>query len=68
MRARPHPYRSRSALPPTEARTVDPLARAQRVAEVLVLGWAALRLVLCSLHGLDFEGCIALVLLARRFA
>ncbi|MGH7295393.1 MAG: hypothetical protein ACRELB_10690 [Polyangiaceae bacterium] len=68
MWARPHPYRS-SVRPAAPARiAVDPLARAQRAAEYFVLGWALLRLVLCAVRGLDFEGCIALVILAWRFA
>jgi hypothetical protein len=40
----------------------DPLGVAQRIANRLVLGWAILRVGVCTVKGLDLEGLIALVI------
>jgi hypothetical protein len=53
------PYRS-APVPVPEG--PDPLCVAGRIAGRLVLGWALLRVGVCSLKGLDLEGFSALVI------
>jgi hypothetical protein len=71
-----NPYRI-AARPTAAAQRegADPLGIAQRVASQFVLGWALLRVGICSVRGLDLEGFIAVVIvvtavraLARSFA
>jgi hypothetical protein len=70
------PYRS----PPCRVATTgleaeDSLGIALRVANLFVLGWALLRVAACIVRGVDFEGCVALLIvimavvsLARSFS
>jgi hypothetical protein len=53
------PYRSAAVVPPEPP---DSLGMAQRAAQQLVLGWALLRVGVCTRKGLDLEGFIALVI------
>jgi hypothetical protein len=55
------PYRSAPA-PVAAHETPDSLGSAQRVASRFVLGWAVLRVGICTVKGLDLEGFIALVI------
>jgi short subunit fatty acids transporter len=40
----------------------DALDRAQKLANGFVLGWALLRIAVCTVKGLDLEGFLALVI------
>jgi len=64
-----HPYRAsaESATPP-ERQPVDVLATGGRIAPWLLLGWAIVRLAICTVHGLDFQGFFALVIVAYAMA
>ncbi|MGD0526608.1 MAG: hypothetical protein ABSE49_15785 [Polyangiaceae bacterium] len=53
------PYRS---APVPVGEPPDPLCAAERIAVRLLLGWALLRVGVCSLKSLDPEGFIALVI------
>jgi hypothetical protein len=64
-----HPYRT--AIPSqrrADAGACEPLERARVIARVFLLGWALLRVGVCSVRGLDFEGFIALVMVADSIA
>jgi hypothetical protein len=59
----PSPYRISAphiAVSPHEA--ADPMGIAQRVANRFLLGWAVLRVAVCTVRGLDLEGFVALVI------
>ncbi len=69
MRAPRNPYRIAErpdGAPVLEP--VDPLGAALRLANHLVLGWALLRVVVCSIRGLDLEGFVAIVILVAGIA
>jgi hypothetical protein len=63
----PHPYRD---APPidvadeTPERELRGLHAALKAAELFLLLWALWRVALCTIHGLDFEGLIGLVIVA----
>jgi hypothetical protein len=64
-----HPYRV-AVRPGATSRTtpLEPLESAQRVAGFAILGWALLRLGVCTMRGLDFEGFVGLVIVVSRIA
>jgi hypothetical protein len=69
MSALPHPYRTfERAEPARRAQPVDPLRAAERNASRFVLGWALLRVGVCSVRGMDFEGFVALVIVVTVIA
>jgi hypothetical protein len=62
--AKSHPYRSPPTVEPRAVReSDDALATAQRYACYFVVGWALLRVGICTTRGLDLEGVVALVVL-----
>jgi hypothetical protein len=69
MSAPSHPYRASDAsAAPTEREPVDVLATGGRIAPWLLLGWALIRIALCTVHALDFQGFVALVIVAFAMA
>jgi hypothetical protein len=59
-----HPYRtsgSEAASPQRESD--DALRSAQSLTKLFLVGWSLLRVDMCSVRGLDLEGCAALVVL-----
>jgi hypothetical protein len=46
----------------------EPLQSAQHVARIVILGWALLRVGVSAVHGLDFEGFVALVVVVSCMA
>jgi hypothetical protein len=69
MSALPHPYRTAErASQPQQARPVDPLWAAERGASHFVVGWALLRVAVCSARGMDFEGFVALAIVVTAVA
>jgi hypothetical protein len=64
-----HPYRTpvlRVATPVREPSGV--LDKAQGLASWLLLGWAALRVGVCTFEGLDLVGFVALVIVVMAVA
>jgi hypothetical protein len=55
----PSPYRT---LAPAPQDAPDPLGVSLRFTERLVVGWALLRVGVCTMKGLDLEGFLALVI------
>jgi hypothetical protein len=68
MRGRQHPYRITARRRQLARAPVDPLVSGQRLARGAVLGWAFLRVVVCSMRGMDFEGFLALVIVVTAVA
>lgn len=65
----PHPYRTPefgSASPPPDAD--DTLHRAQLLTKLFLVGWSLVRVVVCSVRGLDLEGCAALVVIVATMS
>ncbi len=59
--AAPHPYRIPELdAAPRPCESGDALRSAQSLARVFLLGWSLLRVAVCSVRGLDLEGCAAL--------
>jgi hypothetical protein len=57
-----HPYRTQelgSASPQRDED--DALHCAQLLTKVFLFGWSVVRVAVCSIRGLDLEGCAALV-------
>jgi hypothetical protein len=55
------PYRIPARVSPEP---LDSLGTSQRVAQRLVVGWAILRVGVCTVVGVDLEGVLALVIVA----
>jgi len=57
-----HPYRTSHdpAASPLRERD-DALRGAQALTKLFLVGWSLLRVVVCSVRGLDLEGCAALI-------
>jgi hypothetical protein len=69
MSARLHPYRTAGlAEPERPAEPVDPLRAAERRASQFVVGWALLRIAVCSVRGMDLEGFVALAIVVTVVA
>jgi hypothetical protein len=62
------PYRVPERRKAPEAEPRDPLGAAFRLVGYFVLGWAFLRLAVCSVRGIDFEGFVALVIFVAAVA
>ena len=65
---RQHPYRSAARREQPARAPVDQLASSQRLAVGFVLGWAFLRVAVCSMRGMDLEGFLALVVVVTAVA
>jgi hypothetical protein len=58
-----HPYRTSEPEPAPQRRgPYDALRVAQSLTKLFLVGWSLLRVSLCSVSGLDLEGCAALVI------
>lgn len=58
-----HPYRTSELGPAPQRREPDDALRgAQSLTKLFLVGWSLLRVVSCSMRGLDLEGCAALVI------
>jgi hypothetical protein len=59
-----HPYRtSESEAVSPRRESDDALRSAQSLTKLFLVGWSLLRVGMCSVRGLDLEGCAALVVL-----
>jgi hypothetical protein len=59
----PHPYRTPEPYVDAPQPEAVDLLRATRYATLFVVGWSLLRVAVCSVRGLDAEGCFAAVVL-----
>jgi hypothetical protein len=58
-----HPYRTPELGSRSPRRgSDDALGSAQSLTKLFLVGWSLLRVAVCSVRGLDLEGCAALVI------
>jgi hypothetical protein len=64
----PHPYRTHERCVNAPRPEAVDLLRAAQYTTLFMVGWSLLRVAVCSVRGLDVEGCFAAVVLTAAMS